>query len=355
VNQQDSNSQKGEIEFRKKLYLQQVERRIVFNDEFDANGIKNILLERMEKTSAQMTLLQEKGITLSPYIEIGAERCQRSLVMENDLGSHGAAVDISHDMLKSCDYYQEIFKKSKSPVRICCDANTLPFMTDSVPFAFCYETLHHFPQPAPITKEIHRVLSPGGYFFFDEEPYKQVLHINLYKGKNIYSQESLKRNRARKVLDRFFCEKSCNETEHGIIENHDISLAMWKEALSYFDEKDVELRTTKLIQSRLFNPGSFIKHFAAYLLGGNISGICQKSGDTVSEKRSIHDVLICPSCSKIGREAPLMREDSWFSCPTCLKTYPVMDGVLLLFSYDKFEELYPEIFAACQEKDDTRR
>ena len=68
----------------------------------------------MKKTHDQMTLLQKLNITLSPYIEIGAERCQRSLVMENDLGlSGGAAIDISFDMLRSCNHYQDIFNKVK--------------------------------------------------------------------------------------------------------------------------------------------------------------------------------------------------------------------------------------------------
>ncbi|MEN4006265.1 MAG: class I SAM-dependent methyltransferase [Methanobacteriaceae archaeon] len=141
--------------------------------------MKKILSDRMKKTFEQMILLKESGAVLSPYIEIGAERCQRSLVMENDLKATGAAIDISYDMLKSCDYYKDVFNKSKVPLRICCDANNLPFITNSIPFVFCYETLHHFPDPTPILKEIHRVLSPGGHFFFDDEPYKKVLHIQL--------------------------------------------------------------------------------------------------------------------------------------------------------------------------------
>lgn len=350
MKQQHINNQKGEIEFRKKLYLQQVERKMIFNDEFDAIGIENILNERMRKTLKQMTLLREKGIALSPYIEIGAERCQRSLVMENDLGANGAAVDISYDMLKSCNYYKDVFNKSKFPIRICCDANILPFMTNSVPFIFCYETLHHFPEPAPITKEIYRVLSPGGYFFFDEEPYKRILHINLYKGKKTYSKDSLTRSKIRKVFDNFFCASNCNEVEHGIIENKDVSIRLWKQAFIYFDEKDIKLRSAKFIQSKLFNTSSYIKYFAAYLLGGGISGICRKLGNNINKNSSIYNVIICPSCEEMGNEVLLNRNNSSFSCPKCFKTYPVIDGVLFLFTYDKFEELYPEIFNTFQKK-----
>ena len=43
-------NQKGEVEFRKKLYLQQIENKTVFDNEFDAAGIKNILKDRIKKT-----------------------------------------------------------------------------------------------------------------------------------------------------------------------------------------------------------------------------------------------------------------------------------------------------------------
>jgi len=344
--------QKGEIEFRKKLYLQQVENRTLLDNEFDGAGIEDILADRMKKTHDQMTLLQKMNISLSPYVEIGAERCQRSLVMENDLGLNGgAAVDISFDMLRSCSHYQSVFDKVNSPIRICCDANNLPFMTSSIPFVFCYETLHHFPDPSPIIREIERVLLPGGCFFFDEEPYKQVLHLNLYKGMKKYSKEFLTRSKGKRVLDRFFCAENCNEVDHGILENHGISLELWKQALAPFDDREVELTPTRFLTSNLFRPRSDVLYFAAYLLGGNISGICRKAGSIQNPNTSIIDALICPSCRELGSEVLLSRKNSSFICSTCSKMYPIIDQVLFLFSYGKFAELYPEIFDSFQKKD----
>jgi SAM-dependent methyltransferase len=342
-------NQKGEIEFRKKLYLQQVVGQPIFDNEFDAAGIERILDERMKKTSAQATLLQQRGIPLSPYIEIGAERCQRSLVMENDFGAHGAAVDISYEMLKSCDHYQHVFKRAKCPLRICCDAYNLPFMTDSISFVFCYETLHHFPDPVPITGEVHRVIARGGYFFFDEEPYRNVLHVNLYRGSKIYSKEALNRTTVRKILDRFFCKMLCNEEEHGIIENHSIPLRLWKEALAYFEEKDVDLRVAHYVQSKMFNPASYFKYVAASLLGGSISGLCQKlDGDSRKRCEFIENALICPSCREKGKEVPVNRKASSLVCPGCSSSYPITDGVVFLLTHDKLAELYPETFSLSQ-------
>jgi ubiquinone/menaquinone biosynthesis C-methylase UbiE/uncharacterized protein YbaR (Trm112 family) len=349
MKRQSVENQKGEIEFRKKLYLQQVDNQTVFDDEFDADGIEKILMNRMKKTFDQMTRLKNNHIILSPYIEIGAERCQRSLVMENDLGPNkGAALDISFDMLKSCDHYRNVYNKTNLPLRICCDANNLPFLSDSIPFIFCYETLHHFPDPAAITKEIYRVLLPGGCFFFDEEPFKQVLHLNLYKGKKLYSKESLARNKIKTVFDHFFSARTCNEVEHGIIENDDLSLKLWKHTLAHFDEKEVKLATVNIFQSDLFHPHSNLIYFINYLLGGTISGICRKAGVDKHQYKKISDTLICPSCRALDAEVMLRAENSRLICSKCSKIYPIIDQILFLFAYDTFEKLYPAIFNSCQ-------
>lgn len=346
MRQQKISNQKGEIEFRKRLYLHQVGKENAIENEFDSVSIEQILLKRMEKTLDQITQLKKEKIYLSPYLEIGAERCQRSLVMENDLGlSGGASADISFDMLKSCEYYKGVFKKDKAPIRVCCDANNLPFKTSSIPFVFLYETLHHFPDPHPITTEIYRVLQPGGYFFFDEEPVKRILHLNLYKGEKMYSKTKRKKNYLRRVLDYFFREQNCNETEYGIIENQQITLRAWKRALKIFDKRSVVIESIKNIQSDLFRPSSYLSYFIIYLFGSSISGLLQKDG--VLDKEQIIPIsssFICPECKVHGMESLLNRNTKNFVCSKCSKKYPVIDQVLFLFKDDTFLELYPEVF-----------
>ena len=349
MKQQSEKTQKGEIEFRKKLSRQQIDGEHFFEDEYDAKGIEKILAERMKKTYDNMVSLKERGVALSPYLEIGAERCQRSLVMENDLEMSGAAVDISYDMLKSCDHYKKAFNKQKVPLRVCCDANNLPFMTGSIPFVFCYETLHHFPEPYPIVKEIHRVLQPAGHFFFHEEPFKKVLHINLYNAEKTHANKPAKSSKLRKIktgFDIFFAKKTCNETEHDIIENHGISLKNWKKTVGLFEEKNVNLHSNaikKSINTELFHPKRYSDYLLAYLFGGEISGVCRKAGTPLKMDVSIQDVLVCPLCSKNGRESKLSQKNSMLICKECSNSYPILAGVAFLFVPEKLEELYPEI------------
>jgi len=192
---QTIDNMKAEIEFREKLSRQHVSGEIILSDYYKKEEHDKILLERLNKTKNKMEELNNKGIGLSPFIEMGAERGQRSLVLTNDFKAKGFAVDISYHQLKTVEHFSELFKRKKLPVRVCCDANNLPFKNNSLPFAFSYEFLHHFPSPNPIIKEIHRVLA-NGYYFFDEEPYKRELKIALYKRKNkIYSKNELAKNK----------------------------------------------------------------------------------------------------------------------------------------------------------------
>src|SRR4030042_1323048 len=126
MTQQTLDNQRGEVAFRRKLVEQQIQGKTHFEDEFDREGIEAIMLERMETTRQQIEAIRSGGAPVSPYVEIGAERGQRSLVMENEIGATGAAVDLSLDMLQSCDYYRERFKRSAIPLRVCADLYLTP-------------------------------------------------------------------------------------------------------------------------------------------------------------------------------------------------------------------------------------
>jgi len=347
---QSTEAKKGEIEFRRKLVQQEVGGTALIADEPDkapqnkilTDRMSKILTERMTKTYKQISVLRSKGIPISPYAEIGAERGQRSLVLENDLDAAGAAVDISFDMLKSCEYFAKIYNRKKLPLRICADANNLPFLSNTVPFFYCYQTLHHFPTPVPIVEEIHRVLTPGGSMFFDEEPFRKVLHLNLYVKEKSYSTKALNRSGFKKALDYLFAAPSCDEVEYGIIENDKISLKEWKNAFKPFSERNVSLTSARYITTPMYPRKNPLLFPIAYLLGGSISALCRKAGQIPTDFRPITETLMCPACREIGSESGVYLEGEAYKCRRCGISYPIHEGILFLFTPEKLRELYPE-------------
>ncbi|HLC46916.1 MAG TPA: class I SAM-dependent methyltransferase [Candidatus Nanoarchaeia archaeon] len=347
---QTLRSQKGEIDFRKKLSKQQISGHHIFNDEFESKEINKILKRRMDVTLNDFEILKTKT-RISPYIELGAERCQRSLIIENVLDAKGAAIDISYDMLNSCKHYKKVFKKRKIPLRVCCDANTLPFRSGSVPFIFCYQTLHHFPDPSPVINEVYRVLTPGGSFYFNEEPFKKVLHLNLYKSSKIYSKKAVNASILRKISDYFLSEQACNEVEYGVIENDGISLKEWKKSLALFNDKDVSLKSMRFINSKLYGLRNPLTFLMAYLFGGGISGLVFKRGKSVNKdiQEDIEKCLVCPEClmEDNGRKthSALIRHNLFFVCIKCKKRYPVIEGIVFLFTKKALNKLYPKVYS----------
>src|SRR5437870_4858058 len=279
MEQQDLRNQKGEIEFRRLLVRQQVEGAQIFSDELDAREMMRVLGKRMEDTAAHIRAVANQGVTLAPYLEIGAERGQRSLVMENDLGAHGAAADISFDMLSSAAHWARAFARPQLPLRVCCDIYNLPFRSDSLPFVFCYETLHHFPDPAPVLAEVRRVLAPAGTFFFEEEPFRRALRQKLFRTPKSVPAGAGALTRLLHTLVRFFSEPAYNEVSYGIIENHSISIGAWRAALGVFDERDATLSSLKgRFRSRLYGFANPFTVTINFLVGGSVGGQCRKRG-----------------------------------------------------------------------------
>jgi SAM-dependent methyltransferase len=337
---QDVSNKRGEVEFRRKLFQQQVEGESVFDDEFDARGIEEVLRTRMADTLADFRALRDRGVTLSPFLEIGAERGQRALVIENDLEAEGAALDLSIDLLRSCAHYSQRFGLPRIPLRICADAYRLPFRSGSLPFVFCYQTLHHFPAIEPIIAEIHRVLAPGGHFFFAEEPYKRQLHVPLVRVKS--SLRTAPRSRLAKLLRNLFVEESFNEEDMGVVENHKIPLSTWRSALGAFAEGEATLRLDRF-RVPLYGGRNPVLYSLLWLLGGRIGGLYRKAGEPGSQAATIREALVSPTSVASGEEIPLRQEEedgAWLTAAG--ERFPTEDGVAVLLPPDLRAELYPD-------------
>lgn len=344
---QTINNQRGEIEFRKQLAKQHVSGEMLLPDYYAKEEHDKILLERMNTTISDIKKLEAQGIKLSPFVELGAERGQRALVLANDFNAEGFAVDISFHQLKTAKHFAQVFNKPRLPIRVCCDVNNLPFRDNSFPFAFCYEFLHHFPSPKPILKGVYRILT-NGVFYFNEEPFKRP-KLPLYKQRHkIYSKSTLRKSRVMRFIESFISEEYCDEREYGILENDDISMKEWRDSIAVFDSKKVEVSSLREKFISELGDKIGLKNLPNLLLGGGISGVCRKENAKQADKPSnLLDLLACPNClanpnEKTENHPPLKQSTSKLECTVCGSSYPIIDDIILLFKKDLFEELYPD-------------
>jgi SAM-dependent methyltransferase/uncharacterized protein YbaR (Trm112 family) len=346
VRKQSDAAQKGEVEFRKKVIEQEVGGGASYMDgTFTAEETESYLLRLIEETVEDIGVLASKGIPLSPYLEIGADRGHRSLVMENDFQATGIATDLSYHYLSNAGHYAKLLNKSKLPMRVCGDAYHLPFLSNSLAFVFTYATLHHFPDPSPIVAEIHRVLAPGGCFFVDDEPSKVALHVNLFSVRKTHHDQTRPVGRLERVLHRHFARRVAIEEDYSIIENDRIPLSVWSSAMKVFSRREAMAITLRGKQVPLDWRANPLGYLTAHLCGANISGCCWKAGELPNSFAPINEILACPTCLEAGTESRLEVRESTSTCAKCGRHYPVVDGVVVALPGGMMESLYPDLVA----------
>ncbi len=332
-NLQSLSAKLGEVSYRKKLVSRHLGKTKKIPGEPDEKEILEILKRRIADSRKIFRGLISKKIALSPFLEIGAEKGQRSMLLVNEFGSQGYALDISRDSLLSAKKFAEKLGFSKLPTLVCADAYHLPFTDNCLPFVFCFETLHHFPDPAPIIKEIYRVLSPGGVFYFAEEPIKQNFNLNLWRrGFHLTFIEKLLK--AIGLLP-FLSRIGKNEVKEGILEN-EFGFSIWEKALEPFDQVEAKVKPVFFgPESHLKKEGKSwqnLKFFTRLLIaiqGGGIQAICYKSGQTKSANKP---TILCPNCHK--------KLNTDYSCSCCQQNFRQKDGILMLLSKELKNKLY---------------
>lgn len=354
VLRQNLDNLKGEIAFRSKLARQHTTGELLLPDYFSKDAHDAILAERINTTRSAFELKKQAGEDFSRFVELGAERGHRSLALVNFFGAEGIAMDLSFDQLRTMPHFSSLFQLPGVPLRVCCDANNLPLRSDAVPFLFCYQFLHHFPSLGEIIREIHRVLSPGGEFFFDEEPMGRVLQLYLYKQRTKeYSHFNLRKGKLLRWLESFVSETASDEVEHGVIENHTMKMPHWRESLAVFDSTKVCVRTLRYIRSQMTSRMR-LENWLNHLLGGVIYGACHKKTEAsqicadLTEKRPPLAWLGCPAC-RIKPTGAMTFDHPSLDCRgdrlVCSEngcSYPIVEEIPILIPESLRKALYPQ-------------
>jgi len=229
----------AEITYRQKIAKQQLGKSIYYKNERCFKDMFEELKRRAKKTVTDFKYLKKRGVDFSNFLEIGAENCERAAIVNNKFNVNGIASDLSLPSLIAGSKFTKALKLKKTPKRIVCDAYSLPYKDNSLSLVFCYQTLHHFPDPKPVIEEVYRVLSPGGYFFFDEEPVKQLINIPLWRRPTClrHWEKILKYAGILPFISRI----GKTEVDHGILEEV-FSLKTWEKALHIFEKVEVTIK-----------------------------------------------------------------------------------------------------------------
>jgi len=333
MKRQPLSAKKGEVEFRELLRKQHCHGKVTYKDEYSQTEMLSALKEKNERHLADFKELVDKGIKLSPFLEIGAGYGQTSLLLTNKFKSQGYTIDIASGPLKEIKRLSKKLKLPKTPEVVVSDAENLPFPDNSFPFVFCYQTLHHFPHPAKVIAEIYRVLAPGGYFFFSEEPVRQIFNLRLWnRPTKLRVWEKLLKVT---LILPFISKIGKTEIDHGIIEEA-FTLSSWNESLSIFEEQETELDPFPFgPKGSLENP-NFINQTFIFFLGGGIKGLLKKKG--MGRKKLLMPTLVCLNCKK---RPSLKKTGKTIYCPNCDYQYAASNNIPVVLLKDLEKKLYP--------------
>ena len=356
---QSIENKKGEVVFRKKLALQFEGKSSLYPGEPTETEYKSIIINRIRDYMGYFEYLKKQNIPLGPYLELGGGVGQGAMLLENKFGVSGFTCDISYETLRLGDKYIKHLDYKKMPIRICTDIYNLPFKSQSIPFIFTFQTLHHLPDPKPVFEEVKRVLTPGGYFYFNEEPIAQIFNLNLWRrDRNLKWFEKILKLF---VVLHFISRIGKSETEHNILEET-FSLNVWEGTLNIFPKVKVTIKVfpfgptitlEKTNKTGWIKP-PFLKLILLKVLGGGIEVLCQKEGmlkpasPSLAESRrargeqvqhdKLYELLACPNCA--NKPQIKLNNNQILSCSTCLTEYKKTNGIFTLLSNDQKKALY---------------
>jgi len=291
--------------------------------------------ERASAMLADLEMLEQRNVSLDPFLEIGAGSVQRSAALVNNYPVGGVATDISENSLRDAPYVLSLLNYSHKPMLICCDAHHLPFLPASFQFVFACQTLHHFENPVPVAAECYRVLGKGGHFFFNEEPMDSSFR-RLLRGRRMLSHPPTKLQKLgyRLGVEKVFWNDGALERSLGITEAQ-FDIDLWRELLRPFVIVDIEINRRLRIHCDLQEP--ILSSFLAGLIGGGVKGLCLKTeGEVVSG--DFRKGLMCLDCNSTR----LSHQEDRLVCGNCSRVYRITDDVIRMLPRELEAQLHPE-------------
>ena len=288
--------------------------------------------------------------TLTPFLEIGANAGHSSYMLCNQFGAEGFALDLSADALRHGRALMDAWGLERAPVRVAGDAIHLPFADASLRLVCTFQTLSQFLDIESVFREVHRVLQPGGVFFFAEEPLLRKLSLRLYRCPYYDTMKPWERKLYDWGLLGYLVRDvigAHQEESFGIRQNHSMGLREWHALVQkYFVAHEYDAfvpqrgwgeRWVKRLAIQLDPNGSPWQ--AAKLLGGTLAAVCRKAGEPPPTRpfTDFDSLLRCPDC-----QAPLARDaGATLRCAGCGYAAGHDAGVYNLLPSAERAELYP--------------
>lgn len=285
--------------------------------------------------------------SLTPFLEVGANAGHTSYLLSNEFQADGFALDLSADALRHGQFLQQVWQLERAPILTAGDATHLPFRDNSLAFVMSFQTLSQFLDLESVVREVHRVLAPGGVFYFAEEPVRRQLTLRLHRAPYPDRMKPLEKWCYENGLLDFVATDvigAHQEESFGIRQNHRFGLREWSDLLnSYFSE--TRLLTfprqrgwsNQIVKSiALLLPGNSDARMADWL-GGTLAAFCRKAGELPAGLRT-QAALACPDC---GAPLPMPTLAGALRCPSCRYEAAIDEGVFNLLSSKLRAELYP--------------
>jgi ubiquinone/menaquinone biosynthesis C-methylase UbiE len=283
--------------------------------------------------------------SLTPFLELGANAGHSSYMLANRFGAAGFALDISADALRYGRFLRTAWQLDKSPVLVAGDATRLPFRDSSLAFVMSFQMLSQFMDVEAVFREVHRVLAPGGIYFFAEEPIRRILTLRSYRAPYPERMNAVERALYRwGVLDYIAADVigAWQEESFGIRQNHRYGLRDWLELIGrYFTDNRILTfpRASGWANQAVIRALRLFPRFtdarAARFLGGTIAALCRKPGE-LPASLPLEQALACPDCM-----APLPWDREQLRCAACGFAAAAEEEVFNLLPSALREQLYP--------------